>query len=157
MQFSTSTIPQFAVIFTIIAPSFIFGSSISLNPLMSIPSMQCDSPNSPICLNGGACLDLSKFLNKPEQKPQMSCYCPKKYFGPHCEYASKESFSKIDRSVRRRPLKQGFHSKRGKISARILPKMKLKLRTKTNFKEERLNPVNRFKFRKTSSLMFSQL
>jgi len=103
MQYSTSAIPQFVIMFTIITTSFTFGSSISYNPLLSLTSMQCDSANSPICLNGGACLDLSKFVDKPGQNPQMSCYCPKKYFGPHCEYASKESFSRIDRSVRRRP------------------------------------------------------
>merc|ERR1712032_1486090 len=58
-------------------------------------ALQCDRPNSKICLNGGACVDFSKLRYKSENKevsrvylyPQMSCQCPQKFFGPHCEYA----------------------------------------------------------------------
>ena len=54
-----------------------------------LKSLECDSPDAPICMNGGVCFDMSK-LSRERKMNHMTCYCSKEYFGPHCEFSANE-------------------------------------------------------------------
>ena len=75
-----------------------------LPSIMSIPfynsfmsklrPLECNSINAPICLNGGLCVDWSKFGDN--RLSHQSCQCQEGFFGPHCEYSTSTLFDLND-------------------------------------------------------------
>ena len=63
----------------------VYGKSIGFygNPLIKY---ECDTPESPICLNGGFCLDMGRLTHGYYNF--QTCECAVDYFGPNCEYSS---------------------------------------------------------------------
>merc|ERR1712046_178839 len=78
-----------------------FSISFQLTPF------ECTNPDSPICMNGGACF--SYFRVTRGYSNLEKCVCEAGFFGPHCEYKN-EMASKFVHRLKH--LAQRHHKKR---------------------------------------------
>ena len=102
---------KFNITVLLISIKIILASSVKVSDLpIDIFTWQCVRHTSPICLNGGVCIDWA-FVGKHVE----SCICDDGYFGEHCEYRD-EFAVKVRSKNRQSRLKRMSHSKRQRKS-----------------------------------------
>ena len=61
-------------------------SALPSTTFFTLFQLECDTPDSLTCRNGGLCVDLSKLVITKFNTPIQRCHCKTGFYGPNCDY-----------------------------------------------------------------------